>query len=129
MLPRAWQRGTRWTNASTGICGTLGYILLTLPSALEEKKWYLSKLAHQQEYSNTSMPACIAPLQSSECTEIKKDPSPDALLVETPSPAKHVPAASRHSKSLLIEPQSYNSLFNCAAVLWKLITLQPGENR
>lgn len=59
--PRARQGGPRWTNASTGVCGTLGHILLTLPSTLEGKKSCIFPSQHNSRSTATlTQPLCQA---------------------------------------------------------------------
>lgn len=125
MLPRAWQGGSRWTNASTGVCGSLGHILLTLPSTLEgEKKdfFQVSTRVGAQKTSHTRH----SPSAKLRVPELNKDPSPEVLLVGRPSPAKMSTLSTKAQKKLISRPHSCNISLTCAAV--KLSMLQPGEN-
>lgn len=88
LLPGAWQRGTSWTNAPAGVCDTLGYILLTFPSALGRKTKVVffeistppARLTH-----HASLHSAFKMLQTCRAEE---RPFPKALVVETPSAAK-----------------------------------------
>lgn len=127
LLPRAWQGGTRWTDASAGVCSTLGYILLTFPSALgKKKKLHFSKLAQPQEYSNSYTPCQLAQhlCKIQNWPSLAKTIPRGTVSWNTQSWKDKLPSASKHKKSLLRDLKA--TIFHS---IWELSALWPGENK